>query len=31
VWLPLLYVHAALYVHRMLGGRHAFTGFGRKP
>jgi hypothetical protein len=29
VWLPLLYVHAALYVHRMLGGRHALSDFGR--
>jgi hypothetical protein len=25
LWLGFLYVHAALWVHRMLGGRHVFT------
>ncbi|MGQ0508527.1 MAG: hypothetical protein ACT4TC_24780 [Myxococcaceae bacterium] len=28
-WLFVLYIHAALYVHRMLGGRHAFSQWTR--
>ncbi len=30
VWLFCLYIHAALYVHRMLGGRHVLSHWSRK-